>query len=193
MRIPIQYDAAPRLDSSGSERGGTCLQLVEPEPASPHPEQEQDDRARPRVEDPEIRALDRALAAKHELSADFDNYRRHAEAKLKKAREEATHEVLAELGDVVRSLELAAASADDDPDAVREGIALVARGFKAVFDRHGLERIPTEGQPFDPRVHEAVLVEQTSGVERGTVVRELSPGFRAGDRVVRPARVAVAG
>jgi len=141
----------------------------------------------------ELRAqLDRALRESSELEADFKNYRRHAEEQLARARQEATQEVLAELGDLVRDLELASAAVDQDLEAVRQGIGLVARGIQAVFDRHGLERIPTRGEPFDPAVHEATLVEHRPDLARGTVVRELSPGFRTGGRVIRPARVAVA-
>ena len=61
-----------------------------------------------------------------------------------------------------------------------------------MFERHGMERIPTEGQPFDPVLHEATLVEHRPGVEKGIVLRELSPGFRTAGRVVCPAKVAVA-
>lgn len=136
--------------------------------------------------------LDRALRESSELEADFRNYRRHAEQGAARARREATQEVLAELGDLVRDLELASAAVDQDPEAVRRGIGLVARGIQAVFDRHGLERIPTCGEPFDPAVHEATLVEHRPDLVRGTVVRELSPGFRTSGRVIRPARVAVA-
>jgi molecular chaperone GrpE len=194
MRIPIQYSAAPDIGRAASESHPTRLKLVEEEPVSSSPEEKGGvAKDTPKGDERLVKELDRALGENRRLSADFDNYRRHAEAKLEKAQTEATHTVLAELGDAVRSLELAMASAEDDPEAVREGISLVARGIKAIFDRHGLERIPTEGQPFDPRVHEAVLVEESEDLEKGTVVRELSPGFRTEERVVRPARVVVAG
>lgn len=195
MRIPIRYDAASDLEASGSpsfppaataeekQNKSSGLKLVPAaadEPAGPAPDNDL------------ARELERALRAAGQLEADFKNYRRHAEAQLQQARERATTEVLAELGDAILGLERAIACAGGDPEAVREGVALVARGIQQVFDRHGLRRIPTVNEQFDPRLHEAVLVEQREGVARGTVVRELSPGFQTDDRVVRPARVAVA-
>jgi molecular chaperone GrpE len=83
-----------------------------------------------------------------------------------------------------------------DPEALREGVVMVLRGLEGLLGRHGLGRIPTgPGQAFDPQLHEAVLVEPASeGVPRGAIVREISPGFQAASgRVVRPARVSVAG
>jgi molecular chaperone GrpE len=92
----------------------------------------------------------------------------------------------------VQALELASGAADQDLAAVRDGIALVARSLQKVFDRHGLARIPVQGVPFDPTLHEAVLTENVEGAARGTVVREVSPGFRTEEQVIRPAKVSVA-
>jgi molecular chaperone GrpE len=195
MRIPIRYDAASDLGASESpssvpmgaaeekEIKNSKLRLVSPATDEPAPEPGRDLAGE----------LERALRVASRLEADFNNYRRHAEAQLQQARERATAEVLAELGDAILGLERAIACGEGDPEAVREGVALVARGIQQIFDRHGLRRIPAVGEQFDPRLHEAVLVEEREGVERGTILRELSPGFETDDRVVRPARVAVAG
>jgi len=159
-----------------------------------HPEPEVARASEPsagRVAELEV-ALEKARVAEAELAREFKNYRRHAEADLAKATSKAQVQLLAELADTLQALELAGGAADRDPDAVRDGVARVARNLQKVFERHGLARIPAQGVAFDPTLHEAVLVEHVEGVVRGTVVRELSPGFRTDDEVVRPAKVSVA-
>ncbi len=136
--------------------------------------------------------LERALQREKQLTKEFANYRRHAEDTLARAEKEVRVELLGELGDVVRLLELATDAVDQSPDSVREGIELVARSIEKVLHEHGLERIPTRGVAFDPVVHEAVFTENEPAFARGTVVQELAPGFRTAERVVRPAKVSVA-
>lgn len=136
--------------------------------------------------------LEAAKRQGHGIARDLENYKRHAKKELASARQDAEAELLAELGDVVRSLELAMDSADQDVESVMEGLQMVARGLSKVYEGHGLERIPTVGHPFDPALHEAVLLETSSGADKGTILRELSPGFTCGENVIRPAKVSVA-
>ncbi len=138
------------------------------------------------------RELQAALRQADQLARDLQTYRRHAEGRLSRIQTESRAEALAELGDVLRSLELALEAPPTDPAALREGVALVARSLETTLERNGLERIATVGEPFDPRLHEAVLTEPARDLAPGTVVRELAPGFRTAERVVRPARVSVA-
>ena len=118
--------------------------------------------------------------------------RRHAEDDLAKAASKARVELLAELADTVQALELAETSVDTDPESVREGVSLVARKLQKVFGVHGLTRIPTKGVAFDPHLHDAVLAENVEGLEKGAIVREISPGFRTEEKIVCPAKVSVA-
>jgi molecular chaperone GrpE len=136
--------------------------------------------------------LDRARANEIKLLAEFKNYRRHAEADLAAAQKKAHLELLAELADTVQALELARDAAATNPEAVAEGVALVARNLSKVFEAHGLSRIETAGQIFDPHVHEAVFTEPVEGIDKGTIVREVAPGFRNEQQVILPAKVSVA-
>ncbi|HEY5847794.1 MAG TPA: nucleotide exchange factor GrpE [Microlunatus sp.] len=72
-------------------------------------------------------------------------------------------------------------------------------GFKAVADelgrvtaKHGLETYGEKGDPFDPHIHEALLHSHAEGISGPTCVEILQPGYRIADRILRPARVAVA-
>ena len=69
-----------------------------------------------------------------------------------------------------------------------EGIQIIHRKLQAMLQTHGVEEIKTEGQQFDPHVHEAVL--QREGPE-GDIVDEIQKGYLFHGRVLRPALVAV--
>jgi molecular chaperone GrpE len=86
----------------------------------------------------------------------------------------------------------------DDLRSAREHEEL-SGGFKAVADeverlagKHGLEAFGQPGDAFDPHIHEALLHAHATGITGPTCVEILQPGYRVGDKVLRPARVAVA-
>jgi molecular chaperone GrpE len=180
---------APQPKMEGSEPGPQ--EAARPEVPQPQPQPQQQQQQRPEPDQDLRRELDRALRAAEHLARDLDTYKRHAEARLASARQDAQQELLAELGDTLRSLETALDAAGGVSGPVAEGVALVLRGLRRVYDSHGLQRIPTAGRPFDPALHEALYTEPRPDLPRGTVVTELSPGFRAGQRVIKPAKVSV--
>ena len=97
-------------------------------------------------------------------------------------------EVLPVLDDLDRSIVAARRDGDVKP-ALIEGFELVRARLERVLDGYGLERIPALGERFDPAVHDAIgLVEVDDPADGGMVLDEIERGYRAGDRVVRPAR-----
>ena len=68
----------------------------------------------------------------------------------------------------------------------------VLRAIEKLLGSHGCQTIETDGTPFDPTVHDAVLQQDLPGVAAGTVIGTASRGYRLHDRVVRPAQVIVA-
>ena len=126
--------------------------------------------------------------------ADFTNYRRRME-------QERGEQAQIAIADLVLSLlpaldDFERALTEVPPDATQapwvEGVRLIDRSLRAALERAGLERVSTVGRPFDPRVHEVLLQEDAPDRPVGEVVRELRAGYRLGDRVLRPAQVAVA-
>ena len=83
-----------------------------------------------------------------------------------------------------------AARAANSP-AIVEGLEMVHKQLAAALAKHGIEPISVVGQPFDPNLHEAVMQQPTAAHPEGTVVAELTRGYRIRDRVLRPAKVAV--
>jgi molecular chaperone GrpE len=126
------------------------------------------------------------------LQADFDNYRKRAqrdqEALVARAGERIVKELLPILDDLERAFE----AADQHEEAkLEDGVKLVHRQLEQLLEKEGLAPVEADGK-FDPHVHEALLT-QPSDAEEGSVIEVLQKGYRLGDRVLRPARVVVAG
>jgi hypothetical protein len=79
-----------------------------------------------------------------------------------------------------------------DGAAVLKGVNLVLRLFQTKLERYSVKPFDAKGQPFDPRLHEAISQVPTADVAPGTVATELQKGYRIGDKLLRPAIVAVA-
>jgi molecular chaperone GrpE len=92
---------------------------------------------------------------------------------------------------VVDDLERALAHAGEQDSAIVEGVRLVHASLLETLARHGIERVPSQGQPFDPNVHEAVAMVENSEVPPNTVVQEHRAGYKLHDRLLRAAMVVV--
>lgn len=124
--------------------------------------------------------------------AEFLNYQKRARTQADLDRQYATGHLATDLLAVLDNLERAidAARTANQP-TILEGLDLVYRQFLATFAKHGVEPIPALGGPFDPNVHEAITQQPDASQPEGTVVGELSRGYRQHDRVLRPTRVIV--
>ena len=135
---------------------------------------------------------DEHFATLQRVAADFDNYRKRAardqQSLVTRAHERLVKDLLPVLDDLERALE---AAAEHEEAKLEEGVRLVHRELAALLAREGLAEIETNGR-FDPNVHEALLA-QPSDQEEGSVIDVVQKGYRLGDRVLRPARVVVAG
>jgi len=138
------------------------------------------------------RERDELVDTVQRVQAEFDNYRKRAardqQSLVARAHERLMRELLPVLDDLERTLEAVEAH---EGAKLEEGVALVARSFAEALRREGLEEVSTEGK-FDPHVHEALL-SQPSEADEGSVIEVLQKGYRLGDRVLRPARVVIAG
>ncbi|MEM6337098.1 MAG: nucleotide exchange factor GrpE [Bacteroidota bacterium] len=132
-------------------------------------------------------------------AAEFQNYRRRTAREFMMQRESGEARVLTEMIDVLDDLERslqAAESAEADGAgfaALKTGVELVYAKFSEALVKFDVERIEAVGKPFDENLHEA-LMQQPGGddAESGTVLQELQPGYRRGEKVLRHAKVIVA-
>lgn len=127
--------------------------------------------------------------------ADAENTRRRAERQAVEARAYAIDRFAQDLLPIADTLERALASAprDDQDEGFRNlltGVELTERSLVDAFARHGLKRIGVRGEPFDPKVHQAVA--QAPGDQpAGTIQEVLQSGYVLGDRTLRAAMVLV--
>ncbi len=151
--------------------------------------------------DPLEEARAEAAALKDKLmrtAADFDNYRKRSRREVSDAEKKGRDSLLKDLLPVFDNLERATAHAgsaggnDDGVKGLVDGITLVMKQFRDALSRLGIERVESMGKPFDPSVHEAIQHLETNDVPPGCVAAEVQPGYREGDRLVRPALVVVA-
>ncbi len=128
------------------------------------------------------------------VAADFDNFRKRTRKELEEAERRGREAVLRELLPIVDNLERAVQSASgaQSVDAVVKGVQMVLRLFEETASRIGLHRIGTVGERFDPNVHDAVQQQETDEHPPGTVVGELIPGYKLGEKLLRAAMVVVA-
>ncbi len=121
------------------------------------------------------------------VSAEYANYRKRVDRDRMVVREQALASVLVALLPVL-----------DDIGRAREhgelsgGFKSVAESLESTVTKLGLVSFGTEGEPFDPNVHEALTHSYSTSVTEPTCVQILQPGYKVGERIVRPARVAVA-
>ncbi|WP_236246212.1 nucleotide exchange factor GrpE [Streptomyces sp. CC210A] len=132
-------------------------------------------------------ALAERTADLQRLQAEYQNYRRRVERDRVAVKEVAVASLLTELLPVL-----------DDIGRAREhgelvgGFKSVAESLETVVAKMGLHQFGKEGEPFDPTVHEALMHSYAPDVTETTCVAILQPGYRIGERTIRPARVAVA-
>ncbi len=126
--------------------------------------------------------------------ADFQNFRKRQEDQRRVLEQFATERMVRALLPVIDNFERALASFDTGAKAesIVEGLKAVDRQFRQVLEGQNVSRIPSVGQQFDPEIHEAIAMEPSEEHEEDTVVGEVEPGYKMGDRVLRPARVRVA-
>jgi molecular chaperone GrpE len=134
------------------------------------------------------------------IAAEFENWKKRARKEQDDGEAKVRESVLKDVLDVMDNLERAVSAYGDgrastgpvDGAAVLKGVGLVLRLFQTKLDRYGLKPIVTEGQPFDPRIHEAISRVERADIAPGMVAAELQRGYRIGERLIRPSLVSVA-
>lgn len=133
------------------------------------------------------------LAKLQRVTADFANYQkrmaRNAEETRQWARAEIIKSILPAIDDFEQALE--AGKTVQDVQSLMEGFKLVHEHLLGMLSSQQVQAIATEGQKFDPAVHEALLQQESVEHEPGTVMAELRKGYTMNGRTLRPARVTV--
>lgn len=205
-RVPESQEKAPEPQGEVPEPSG---EATEPQGAAPAPgsgepapeasQEEDDPLARLSSLEQELEQV-RTQAQEYldgwtRERAAFANYKRRVEEERQRQQQQLLAEVVLDFLEVLDDLERALQNRPQEGEgaAWAEGIALIYNKLRTRLEAKGVEQIPVEpGQPFDPQIHEAVSHEAVDGHESGHIIQVVRPGYRIGERVIRPALVRVA-
>jgi molecular chaperone GrpE len=126
--------------------------------------------------------------------AEFTNYKRRVTQELADSRERGAMDLLAKFLPIFDDFERALGSIPQDfqGHSWTNGTSLILRNMRKILDEYNVSEIDPVGEEFNPNLHEAIGMEDSSEYESGIVTVTLQKGFRSGDRVLRPALVRVA-
>jgi molecular chaperone GrpE len=132
--------------------------------------------------------------------AEMENLRRRTEKEVADARTYGVTNFARDILAVADNMERALKALDDEirekadagVKALLDGVELTERELVKVMEKHGITRLEPQGQKFDPNLHQAMFEIPDATVPSGTVVQVVQPGYKIGERVLRPALVGIA-
>jgi len=127
-------------------------------------------------------------------AADFENFRKRNNQDKQNAIEYANQSLLLDIIPVIDDLERAiqAGESSSDVKALLEGVKMIEKRLTSQLEtKWGLKRFTSEGEPFDPNRHEALMVEKAPDIAEAVVKEDLSRGYMLKDRVIRTSKVKV--
>ncbi len=136
----------------------------------------------------------RTLADLQNYQRDFQNYRKRNQQEMAQFRLMATEQLVSDLLPVLDNFErtIAHVEAGATVESLVGGIRAVEKQLRSVLEGQSVRRIQSVGSPFDPELHEALGTEVSEEHADDTVTTEIEPGYKMGEKVIRPARVKVA-
>ncbi len=125
--------------------------------------------------------------------ADLDNYKKRSEDDKQEFRKMANFNVISEFLDIYNNLKQAESFIPENQKELGwvKGVIMITTQFKERFGQFGLEEFNVLGEVFDHNTMEAISTDQDKSKKEDIVLREISPGFKMGDRIVQHARVVV--
>jgi len=126
------------------------------------------------------------------LQAEFENARKRAIREQQEFRDYATADAIKALLPIFDSFERALQAPATQPNEFRSGVELIYKQLQDALTRLGVRPVPAKGEVFDPHVHEAIEMVETTEVSDHQVIDELQRGYQLKDRLLRPAMVRVA-
>lgn len=125
------------------------------------------------------------------LMAEFENYKKRTQKEKEASYEFAKADTIGTMLPILDTLELSLIQDATDGNAFKAGIELVVKQFHTVLEKAGVKEIPALHEPFDPKLHNAVMREEDGDGEPDTVVEVLQKGYTLNDKVIRHSMVKV--
>jgi len=176
---PEEIDAEHELPAADSEEEQATVESVASRPAGGELQKLTAER-------------DALLDRMARMQADFENARKRAAKEQQDFREYAAADTIKGLLPVLDSFERALQASAGEKSELRSGVELIYKQLQDALTKLGLRAIPAKGEPFDPHLHEAVEMVETTAVADHQILEELQRGYKLKDRLLRPAMVRVA-
>lgn len=127
------------------------------------------------------------------LQADFDNYKKRQIRERQDWIASANADILRELLPVLDNFErgIQSAAAKPENQAILEGFSMIFGQLKALLGKFGVAEVPTDGQPFDPTLHEAITTMPSADIPEGHIVTAARRGYTLAGKLLRAAQVVV--
>jgi molecular chaperone GrpE len=125
------------------------------------------------------------------VQAEFENARKRAERERAEFRDYTTGSVVQQFLPVLDNFELAL-KATGSAQQLRSGVSLIVKQMEEILEKMQVKAVPTVGEAFDPRIHEAMGTVERDDVPDQHVAEEVRRGYKLRDRLLRPALVRVA-
>lgn len=125
------------------------------------------------------------------IMAEFENFKKRNSKERETLYNSLVSDIIASFLPVQDNLEKAISVKTED-ESLKQGIELVVKQIKDIFQKFGVEEIETVGNPFDPELHEAVSMVQDETMGEKIVKEEFRKGYKIGNKVIRHAMVVVA-
>ncbi|MDR0323561.1 MAG: nucleotide exchange factor GrpE [Treponema sp.] len=145
-----------------------------------------------------IAGLEAQLAETHDQllrkAADFENFRKRMNQEKQNAIEFANQSLLLDIIPIIDDFERAIAAGEKATDLVSflDGVKMIEKRLSSQLEsKWGLKRFNSAGEPFDPNIHEALMMEKSPDVKEAVVEEDLYKGYFLKDRVIRAAKVKV--
>ncbi len=180
----------PVEEAQGSPGDPASIEEVPPEAEESSEEETTRQKLEAVEEELELARKERGeyLDSLRRLKAEFENSRKRQEREKGRILQMASEELVKELLPVLDNLERALESEGD----IREGVRATRDQLVSVLEKEGLISVASDGQHFDPTVHEAVMSQPSEEHEEGTIVQTFQRGYVLNGKPIRPAKVVVA-
>ena len=127
------------------------------------------------------------------MQADYQNYRRRTAKDISDARISGTANALEPFLNINDFLGMAqiAIEKSDNVEAIKQGIMMIIQQYERAMDELNVSVLKTAGEKFNPELHDAMSQEFSDTVPEGFIIKEVSKGYKMGERLLRAARVVV--
>lgn len=155
-------------------------------------EQEVNEAAEPSKEDELQKQLDEKNDQLLRMAAEYDNFRKRSQREKEALYAECKASVINALLPVADNFDRIFANPDGTLEDYKKGVEMTFKQFSDVFKSLGIEPFGEVGEEFDPNIHNAVMHTEDDSVGENTITTVIVKGYKLGDKIIRPAMVAVA-